>query len=116
MKKGLGSIPKSLSWINSEPEIVTAKPKKEAVAKPKQEKKIIQEIAAQIKPSTVDTTAQMSGRISPQLSCTISPEDKELLNELALYACNREKKMLNTSIIVRALIRLGNKYKEELTF
>lgn len=56
------------------------------------------------------------GRINPQLSCTIAPEDKDMLNELALYACNREKKMLNTSIIVRALIRLGNKYKDELVF
>lgn len=56
------------------------------------------------------------GRINLQLSCTIAPEDKELLNELALYACNRERKLLNTSIIVRALIRLGAKYKKELIF
>ena len=62
------------------------------------------------------TNAPVTGRVSPQLSCTISPEDKELLNELALYACNRERKVLNTSTVIRALIRLGNKYKEELTF
>jgi len=62
------------------------------------------------------TESAATGRISPQLSCTIEPEDKELLNELALYACNREKKMLNTSIIVRALIRLGDKYRDELVF
>ena len=61
-------------------------------------------------------TVSVNGRINPQLSCTIAPDDKELLNELSLYACNREKKMLNTSIIVRALIRLGNKYRDELTF
>lgn len=60
--------------------------------------------------------APATGRINPQLSCTIEPEDKELLNELSLYACNREKKMLNTSIIVRALIRLGSKYRDELEF
>lgn len=60
--------------------------------------------------------ATATGRINPQLSCTIEPEDKELLNELSLYACNREKKMLNTSIIVRALIRLGSKYRDELEF
>ena len=59
---------------------------------------------------------ELAGRISPQLSCTISPEDKEMLNELALYACNREKKLMNTSTIVRALIRLGDKYKDKLIF
>jgi hypothetical protein len=61
----------------------------------------------------VDTA---TNRINPQLSCTITPEDKELLNEISLYACNREKKMLNTSIIVRALIRLGDKHRDELIF
>ena len=75
----------------------------------------VQELATQTKPAK-ETTMQPSGRINPQLSCTITPEDKELLNEVSLYACNREKKMLNTSIIVRALIRLGNKYKDELVF
>jgi hypothetical protein len=56
------------------------------------------------------------GRINPQLSCTIEPEDKDMLNEIALYACNREKRVLNTSIVIRALIRLGNKYRDELVF
>ncbi len=55
-------------------------------------------------------------RIKPQLSCTITTEYKELLNELALYACNRERKLLNTSMLIRALIRLGNKYKDQLSF
>lgn len=54
------------------------------------------------------------GRINPQLSCTIEPEDKELLNELSLYASNHERKLLNTSIIVRALIRVGNKHRDDL--
>jgi hypothetical protein len=69
-----------------------------------------------IQPSKSGKHEAPAGRINPQLSCTIEPEDKDLLNEIALYACNREKRMLNTSIVVRALIRLGNKYKDELVF
>lgn len=65
---------------------------------------------------TKKLTELMQGRVSPQLCCTIAPEDKELLSDIALYACNREKKLLNTSMVVRALIRLGNKYKDELVF
>ena len=61
-------------------------------------------------------TEVSAGRINPQLSCTIEPEDKQLLNDLALYASNRERKILNTSVIIRALIRLGNKHKDELVF
>jgi len=59
-------------------------------------------------------SAPTVGRINPQLSCTIEPEDKELLNELSLYASNHEKKLLNTSIIIRALIRVGAQHKEDL--
>ena len=78
----------------------------------------IQELIQGPKPVETKVVKKQSetGRINPQLSCTIEPEDKELLNELALYACNRENKLLNTSIIVRALIRLGNKHKDELVF
>ena len=75
----------------------------------------VQELIQEPKPVAVKKQSE-AGRINPQLSCTIEPEDKKLLNELALYACNRENKLLNTSIIVRALIRLGNKYKDELVF
>ncbi|MBS0272753.1 MAG: hypothetical protein JSR85_08975 [Proteobacteria bacterium] len=57
-----------------------------------------------------------AGRISPQLSCTIATEDKKLLNELTLFASNREGKVLNTSMLIRALIKLGHKYKDELEF
>lgn len=118
-KKGLGSIPKSLAWINSsesEPIAPAPQPKVE------RSKKVapIQEVKTRVKPTKViheePQSQQPLGRINPQLSCTITPEDKELLNELALYACNREHKVLNTSVLVRALIRLGNKYKEELSF
>ena len=57
-----------------------------------------------------------SGRINPQLSCTITPEDKELLTGLSLWASNREKKVTNTSTVIRALIRSGVQHKDELTF
>jgi len=53
---------------------------------------------------------------TPQVSCTVGAEDKESLSELTLYACVREKKLINTSNVFRALIRLGQKYKEELVF
>jgi hypothetical protein len=61
-------------------------------------------------------TANTTGRISPQISCTVLPEDRQLLNELTLYASNKVGKILNTSAIIRALIRLGNKCKDELEF
>lgn len=115
-KKGLGSIPKSLSWINSEElesSVVNDSPskKKGTKDKPLDSEKVVAQ------PSTIiKEQIQPAGRINPQLSCTITPEDKELLNELALYACNRERRVLNTSVIIRALIRLGNKYKDELSF
>lgn len=56
------------------------------------------------------------GRISPQLSCTVAPEDKELLNQLTLFASNKVGKVLNPSIIIRALIRFGYDHKEKLEF
>lgn len=56
------------------------------------------------------------GRISPQISCTVAPEDKLLLNEITMHAINKAGKPLNTSTIIRALIRLGYKMKDELEF
>jgi hypothetical protein len=57
-----------------------------------------------------------NGRVSPQLSCTILPEDKQALNKLSVYATNKAGKSINTSSLIRALIRLGNKRREELEF
>jgi hypothetical protein len=57
---------------------------------------------------------QTTNRISPQLSCTIASEDKEKLNALTLYLSNKKGKALNTSTIIRSLIRLGECYKDEL--
>ena len=72
-----------------------------------------QELAQPKQPPKMES---FNGRINPQLSCTITPEDKDLLNELALYACNRERKVLNLSSVIRAIIRLADKHKEELSF
>ena len=57
-----------------------------------------------------------NGRVSPQLSCTILPEDKKLLNEITVFAVKRTGKAVSTSSVIRALIRLGNNRKDELDF
>ena len=50
----------------------------------------IQELLKEPKLVTTKAVKKQSkaGKINPQLGCTIEPEDKELFNELALYACN----------------------------
>ncbi len=53
-------------------------------------------------------------RKSPQISCTIGPEDQRTLNELTLYLSNKAGKILNTSAVIRSLIKLGFEKKEEL--
>ena len=55
-----------------------------------------------------------SGRISPQLSCTISPEDKDMLNAITLYLIQKGGRPLTTSTIIRALIQCGNQHRDEL--
>jgi hypothetical protein len=55
-----------------------------------------------------------AGRISPQLSCTIEPDDKASLNELTLYLSNKAGRPLNTSNVIRTLIRYGTRNKESL--
>lgn len=57
-----------------------------------------------------------SGRVSPQISCTVLPEDKQMLNDITIFAINKAGKPLNTSSIIRALIRLGHKRRDELEF
>lgn len=56
------------------------------------------------------------GRVSPQISCTVLPEDKQMLNDITMFAINKAGKPLNTSSIIRALIRLGHERREELEF
>lgn len=69
-----------------------------------------------VKEKPVQQAISTSGRISPQISCTVLPEDRQLLNELTLYASNKSGRIVNTSNMIRALIRLGHKRKEELEF
>ena len=70
------------------------------------------QMLAESKPSVLAS----AGRLSPQISCTVLPEDKQMLNDLTIYAINKAGKPLNTSSIIRALIRLGHKRKDELEF
>lgn len=58
--------------------------------------------------------APSAGRINPQLSCTVTPEDKQLLDELTVFATVKQGKAINVSSIIRALIRNGWKNKEQL--
>lgn len=67
-------------------------------------------------PSKEKIVPSSAGRVSPQISCTVLPDDKQLLNDITMYAINKAGKPLNTSSIIRALIRLGHKRKEELEF
>jgi len=57
-----------------------------------------------------------AGRINPQLSCTVTPEDKQLLDDLTVFATVKHGKAVNVSSIIRALIRNGWKNKEALEF
>lgn len=55
-------------------------------------------------------------RNSPQISCTVLPEDKNILDEIVVFATNKKQKPMNISIIIRSLIRFGHKNKDELIF
>lgn len=73
-----------------------------------------EQLAKDKKPAPIAIPKASIGRISPQLSCTIAPEDKEKLTSLTLRLSMRKGRALNTSSIIRALIRLGERYEEEL--
>ena len=90
-----------------------AKPEKPLVP-PKEEQ--IQEKTPKSEESTAKPKKQVVAavRISPQISCTVTQEDKEKLNELTLFLSNKKGKVLNTSTVIRSLIAIGEKYKEEL--
>ena len=55
-----------------------------------------------------------TNRIKVQISATVSPYEREILDELALEFSNRIGKLLNSSRILSAAIRLAKKRKEEL--
>ena len=72
--------------------------------------------AVQPKIEKILHSSPSTGRVSPQISCTVLPEDRQMLNDLTIFAINKAGKPLNTSSIIRALIRLGHKRKDELEF
>ena len=57
-----------------------------------------------------------AGRINPQLSCTVTPEDKQLLDELTVFATVKHGRSVKVSSIIRALIRNGWKNRDVLEF
>jgi hypothetical protein len=61
-----------------------------------------------------DEEVTQTKRSSPQLSCTILPEDKKMLNDLTIFAINKTENPINTSSIIRAIIRFANENKEEI--
>jgi hypothetical protein len=56
-----------------------------------------------------------SGRISPQLSCTITQEDMDFLQQLTLEMSVKTGRILKLSQTVRSLIAYGKLHKDKLT-
>lgn len=50
----------------------------------------------------------------PQLSCTISPEDENMLNKLCLELTNSRNSIVTKSEMIRILIRVGGMYAGRL--
>lgn len=48
-----------------------------------------------------------AGRINPQLSCTVTPEDKQLLDELTVFATVKHRKAVNVSSLSEACTVMG---------
>lgn len=48
-----------------------------------------------------------STRTFAQLSCTIDPEAKDMLDELHIKLTNKFRRRITTSMLIRMLIRLG---------
>ena len=55
------------------------------------------------------------GRLSPQLSCTITQEDMDFLQQLTLELSVKSGRMLKLSQIVRSLIAYGKTNKDNVT-
>lgn len=54
-------------------------------------------------------------RLSPQLSCTITQEDMDFLQQLTLELSLKTGRMLKLSQIVRSLIAYGKLHKDNVT-
>ena len=61
-------------------------------------------------PPSLTTT----GRKSPLVGFSISQEDKDLLDSLALHLSVKKGRIISKSAVQRALIQLGDKYRDEL--
>jgi hypothetical protein len=90
---------RSMAQVGESQQVVEESHSKFLEAKPAQETR---------KPQSV------TGRNFPLVGFTIAPEDKEIMDSLALYLSNKKGKIITKSALQRALIRLGNKHKEEL--
>jgi hypothetical protein len=55
-----------------------------------------------------------SGRNFPQVSYTISPEDKEMIAKLSISQTIKKNRVVSQSEVLRALIRLGAARENEL--
>jgi hypothetical protein len=60
-------------------------------------------------------TKQPAGRISPQLSCTISPEDMAFLNQLTIDLSAKAGKPLKISQTLRSIIALAKTNEKDIT-
>lgn len=84
--------------------------------------KLAQEITEQKNASKFSLAREKIGEIKEtkvkkklrQISCTIESSDFELLTELSSHFTLKKGKILNSSAIMRALIRLGHKSKDAL--
>ena len=54
------------------------------------------------------------GRVSPQISCTVAPDDKKALTDITLFLSAKYGRVLNTSSVIRALIKLGDANRDSL--
>lgn len=52
----------------------------------------------------------------PQVSYTISPDDKKIMDSLTLYASNKIGKIVKPSEVLRVILRKCDKIREELEF
>lgn len=57
----------------------------------------------------------LSGRKYPQVSYTVTAEDKELIEEWALAMSNKHRRIVKPSEIMRAVIRLAKVHIDELS-
>jgi hypothetical protein len=79
------------------------------------QRKIEEKHAAKFQEDWSSSKRKLSqGRNFPLVGFTISPEDKETLDELTLYLSNKNGRVATKSALQRELIRLGKKYKEEI--